>query len=717
MKMKKTIKLFLLLIITTSAAGQGRVYNEIPADKNYYAARFMEFSIDERAIRIHFKPSEKFKSTSATPAVLTLPLDQPFLHIAKDQPKVKYGLGSFHFRERPKKRCHELTLSDVRFSEELIVLQGDLCGNSFTMFLSSIAANTLDLRVRLTDTTYNRLTLVYKSTPEEQVFGMGEQYSHVNVRGHRVPVWVEEQGLGRGDQPITALANTRRAGGTQFTTSAPIPFYISTAKKAFLLGNRTHSAFDFRYTESIEIEVWDNQLSATFWQADEPLDLIEFYTEKTGRLPALPDWAYGAIINVQGGTDIVTARLDSLEAAGANISAIWATDWSGIRPTKLGSQLKWQWKADENRYPDFKNFCKKMNARGVKVLGYTNPYLQTDTEMFQEAQRKGYLVKNPEGTTYVIPYVSFELGIVDLTNPAAFEWLKNKIKTNMIDYGLSGWMADYGEWLPWDAVLHSGEHAGLYHNTSAVDWVRLNREAIQEAGVESEVAFFARCSFTGSNRYATFYWAADQMTYWKSNDGLPSVVPALLSSGISGMSVNHADIGGFASAKRGLFKILRNKELLKRYIELCAFTPVFRTHESILPEENAQVYDTPDLRNFYARFANIHEQLKPYLQENMKEATEKGYPLVRHLYLHYPDDKKVYNIQNQFLLGKDILVAPMVKEGGSSMEVYLPKGRWRHLFTGEKYNGGLKYKIETPLGKPAVFINLDSRWSDEFLKF
>lgn len=711
--MKNKILLF-ALIICCSACGVGvGLVTIAPKDKNYHSGLHYEFSMDERMINIFFKKSDKFTDVSNTPPALRLPLDQPFLKIAKDAPKVKYKYGSFKFSETPSEICNQLEIQNIDFSETTIVMQGDLCGTGFKMSLTIEQAQTLEMNIQLTDTTFNRLSLVCSSAPEEQIFGMGEQFSHVNLRGHRVPVWVEEQGVGRGDQPLTGLANSQMSGGDQFTTYAPMPFFISSFKKSFHLHNTTRSVFDFQYTNSMEIEVWDNQLSATIKQMDDPLDLIEHFTEKTGRLAALPEWAYGNILGIQGGMQVVIPQVDKLLDADVPISAIWIQDWCGKKETSLGSQLRWHWQADAKRYPNFKGFCEKMNKRGVAVLGYNNPFFTDSGSLFQTAKEQDFFVKNSLGEPYLIEMPGMDAYLIDLTNPAAFKWMKSVIKIKMIDVGLSGWMADYAEGLPWDAVLHSGVSPKEYHNLYPIEWARLNREVIQESGNEGKIAFFSRSSFTGGSAYSTFYWAGDQTTYWQENDGLPSVVPALLSSGMSGMSVNHADIGGFMSFKRmgGRVKIVRTEEMLKRWIELCAFTPIFRSHEGILPDDNIQVYDA-EMQEFYAKFARMHERLSPYIQEQMEAATEKGYPIVRHLYLHYPKDKNTYDLQQQFLLGKDIMVAPVVQKGAQSVDIYIPPGEWRHLLTGEVFSGGLNYKVNTPIGTPAVFVNTDSKWKN-----
>ncbi|PKA21918.1 alpha-glucosidase, partial [Leptospira sp. mixed culture ATI2-C-A1] len=246
------------------------------------------------------------------------------------------------------------------------------------------------------------------------------------------------------------------------------------------------------------------------------------------------DWAYGTLLGVQGGTEKVSAIVKQAKDAGNPITGLWIQDWCGRRVTNFGDQLKWRWYADETLYPDFKKFVKSMNDQNVHVLGYINPFLAaTDPKkkdddftnpLLTEAKTKGYLVKNQNGEDYLIENVGFPAYLVDLTNPVAVRWIKDLIKKNMIGVGLSGWMADFGEGLPYDAKLASGVDAKIYHNRYPVDWARINREAIKEAGMEGKIVFFTRAGYSYSNAYSTLFWEGDQMVSFGTNDGLPSSI-------------------------------------------------------------------------------------------------------------------------------------------------------------------------------------------------
>jgi alpha-glucosidase len=273
-------------------------------------------------------------------------------------------------------------------------------------------------------------------------------------------------------------------------------------------------------------------------------------------------------------------------------------------------------------------------------------------------------------------------------------------------------MADYGEWLPMDAKLFSGVSAFDYHDQYAVDWARVNREAIREAGREGDIVFFNRSGALGSAKYSTLFWAGDQMVSWGQNDGLPSAICAMVTSGLSGISINHTDIGGYTTVDNALLKVKRDEELLKRWIEFAAFTPVYRTHEGLKPESNVQIYSSDSILRFFARFGRIHWGLRDYFKELNKESASQGIPIVRALLLEFPNDTLTYSIKDQFMLGPDLLVAPVITRGAVSRSVYFPEGQWINIWTKEKVEGNSTHIVSAPIGSPPVYIRQNSQWTD-----
>jgi len=340
----------------------------------------------------------------------------------------------------------------------------------------------------------------------------------------------------------------------------------------------------------------------------------------------------------------------------------------------------------------------------VRFLGYINPFMAIEKGLYEYAAREGYCVKDKEGKDYLVTITTFPAAMIDFTNPKAYDWYKGILKGNMIALGMGGWMADFGEYLPPDAVLYSGEDPERMHNKWPSIWARMNREAIEECGVQDEVFFFTRAGYTETIRYSTMMWNGDQHVDWSVDDGLPSVIPATLSLAMSGYGITHSDIGGYTT----IMNMTRGKELLMRWAEMNAFSPLMRSHEGNQPSRNVQYDSDEELLAQIARTTRIHIRLKDYLKAAVAEETEKGTPVMRPLFYHY-DEADAYTEQTEYLLGRDILVAPILKEGHQSRMVYLPKDEWVHLFTGEEFSGGV-WEVQAPMGRPPVFIRRSSKW-------
>ena len=459
---------------------------------------------------------------------------------------------------------------------------------------------------------------------------------------------------------------------------------------------------------------------------DTPLDIIETFTEYTGRMQPLPDWVNnGAIAGMQGGTEKVLNAFAALKALQVPVSAFWLQDWVGNRPTLLGTQLWWNWVLNENQYPGWSDMVAQLKSEDVRVMTYISPFLVDVSELqnydgssenlFKIARDRGFLVKDSEGNPFRITDLS--AGLVDLSNPDAREWYKGIIKTNVIGAGASGYMADFGEALPFGAVLDSGESPGQYHNKYPEEWQRLNKEAVAELNRTGDIVFFTRSGHSKTPGLTPLIWAGDQMASWDENDGLKSAITALLSSGLSGMSITHNDIGGWFAFSNQLLsvEILRTRELLFRWTEMNAFTAVYRTHEGVAPVANTQFYTDDETYAHFATFAKVYAALAFYRSVLMQEAAEKGYPLVRHPFLHYPNDSRAYELRYQWMLGEDIMVAPVTDQGQTSVSVYLTEGSWTHIWTQRNFVGGTDHIINAPLGQPPVFYKTGGAVGAQFI--
>jgi alpha-glucosidase len=194
------------------------------------------------------------------------------------------------------------------------------------------------------------------------------------------------------------------------------------------------------------------------------------------------------ILGVQGGTKTVLNKAFSMLDAGAKVCAVWCQDWCGENRTAMGKQVWWNWEVDEKLYPGLREAIARLRERGVRFLAYINPYLVKDSRLYNECREKGWLITRQDGTIYHIKSTTFDAGMLDLTNPDTVRFIKDVlIKQNMLDLGISGWMADFGEYLPVDCVLHEGNPARM-HNLWPVLWAKINREAIEEYGARDVIA-------------------------------------------------------------------------------------------------------------------------------------------------------------------------------------------------------------------------------------
>ncbi len=564
------------------------------------------------------------------------------------------------------------------------------------------------------DAAINRIWIRVAAEEGEHVWGGGEQMSYFDMRGRRFPLWTSEPGVGRDKTTeITFKADvTGKSGGDYWNTNYPQPTYLSSQRYALHVETTAYSAFDFRRDDFHEIEIWAVPDRIELTARPTFISLVEAMTERFGRQPPLPEWVYGgAIIGLKDGANSFE-RLERIIAAGTKVSGLWCEDWVGLRHTSFGARLFWDWKANEDRYPALRQRIAELEDRGIRFLGYVNPYLAVDGSLFPEAEAAGYFATDENGSTALVDFGEFNCGVVDFTNPEAAAWFAERVVgQNMIDYGLSGWMADFGEYLPIDVKLANGVDAKIMHNAWPTLWAEVNARAVESRGKTGEILFFMRAGFTGVQKHCPLLWAGDQSVDFTRHDGLVTVISGALSSGLLGNAYHHSDIGGYTS----LFGNVRTAELIMRWAEMGAFTPVMRTHEGNRPRDNLQIDQDPQVLAHFARMTQVYVHLVPYLKSLVAEASTQGLPVQRPLFLHFEDDPRTYAVQDAYLYGADLLVAPVSQAGKTEWSTYLPAGaEWVHVWTAETFAGGRDVTVPAPFGQPPVFYRAGSQFEELF---
>ena len=496
-----------------------------------------------------------------------------------------------------------------------------------------------------------------------------------------------------------------------------------------------------------------------FVAASRHLAAVESLTAFVGRQRPLPEWAdKGAIIGLQGGTEHVRAITEQLQQAGVPIAALWLQDWTGSRKTIFGQRLWWNWELDDS-YKDWRELREQLSAvKGaagpIRLLRYVNPMFSnvlvagknTTSPQFQIAMAESFLVVQSEpaaeNTPHLVKVAGFDAALLDLTNPRAREWMRDEVLRSEVlgDRALGsnsnggsgsggassltmsdGWMADFGEAIPCHGVrLHDGTPPCTHHNEFPVEWARLNVDAARGAGAENDVLIL-RSGFTTSPRVAPLFWLGDQLHTWDEHDGIASTVTATLSGGFSGFALTHSDAGGYNGFVLWIAQLLvgariaRTRELLTRWVELCAFSgAVFRTHEGLIPEFNHRVWSDRESIQHFRRFALIFAAFRPYRRQLMEEAASRGWPIVRHPVLHYPTDATLLADKAEheggtgriweFMLGADWLIVPVLTPRATDVRAYVPEGEWVSLWCeGGTIHGPAWQSVPAPIGAPAVY--------------
>jgi len=643
--------------------------------------------------------------------ILTHTRRSPCVELGRGEDAIKQSKGRFWLRSR---RDSRIFLRSFKIVES----DGDFAVIDFEGMLS-MAVREREGRIRLSfsryDSSINRFRLRIAARPDESIFGCGERYSRLDLKRRRVDLWVRERGPGGGLGLRSSFARRHGAGGDMRASAKPILAFASTDGYWCAVDAAAYSSFEFRRV-STSIESWSVPREVVIGLKPDAASSVADMSAFLGRAPPPPAWAFdGAWLGTSGGIEALERALGAVREAGAAVAAVWVPDWCGIASAAGRPRAASEWRADESLYPRLAEEIAALRSKGVRFIGRVDPYLSPEGSLGAEASARGYCVKDREGRDYLVPAHASPVAMIDLTNPAAFAWIKAVIARDMIGAGMSAWAADGGELLPADAILSSGESGAEAHDRWPLLWAKANREAIEEAGRASEAFFFSRSSWLGAARYAMAFACGDQLPVLEGAMGLEGAVAAALSSCFSGAAPWHSEAGGGTDACRSR----RSGETLARWIEAAAFTPVLRTSARGRrgargrKAADAMPWSDPLALEVFARMSQAFASLKPYHLAVASETADRGLPPIRHPWMHYQGDPATRRLERQYLYGRDLMVAPTLAAGASLTDLYLPDDEWVHLWTSRTFRGG-DVSIESPPGYPAVFYRASSTFAPLF---
>lgn len=422
--------------------------------------------------------------------------------------------------------------------------------------------------------------------------------------------------------------------------------------------------------------------------------LTEF-TALTGRQPLPPLWALGYITSKYGyhTQDETLGVVDTLKSHGYPVDGVVLDLYWYGKETDMG-RLEW----NPRQWPDHKGMLDSLKRMGINTVLISQPYINKigAIDNYNLLDSLGLLTKDANGVTNDVTTWVGEAGMFDVANPATREWLWNRLK-QLTAEGVAGWWGDLGEpeVHPTTIVHANGETAEQFHNNYGNVWSSLIYNGLRKDFPEMRPLLMMRGGTAGLQKYGVMPWTTDVSRSW---GGLQPQIKLMLSSGLSGLGYMSSDIGGFAVDPEHP----TDPELYIRWLEMGAFTPTLRTHAQEKPEP----YHYPEYEDISRKYIKMRYEWLPYNYTLAYENAAFGWPLARPLNFRGDNPGEKYaKIEDEYLWGDDVLVAPVMKQGATSREVTFPAGEWYDFFNPElKFKGGTTEMVKAPLDVLPLFV-------------
>lgn len=527
----------------------------------------------------------------------------------------------------------------------------------------------------------------FESNPFEKIYGMGQyQQEKMNLKGCNLEL---------------AHRNSQ----------ASVPFYVSSLGYGFLWHNAAIGEVHFGLNTTEWVAESTRQLDYWITAGDTPAEIEENYAEVAGKAPMMPEYGLGfwqCKLRYYNQEQVIRiAEEYKKREIPLDVLVIDYFHWP-----RCGD-----YRFDEEYFPNPKEMVERLHELGIETMVSVWPQVDTRSENYEEMKQQGLLVKINSGIDVQMLFDGNNV-FMDATNPRTREYVWGKIKKNYADLGINAFWLDEAEpefaTYDFDNYRYYAGPVAEKGNIYPREYARLFYEG-QRANGQKEIVNLIRCAWVGSQKYGALVWSGD---IFSSYEDLRKQICAGLHMGLAGIPWWTTDIGGFHG---GVTEDEGFRELLIRWFQFGTFCPVMRIHGSRLPftplvNKAGEVREKTGADNeiwsfgeeaypVLRKFIGIRERMRDYTRELMRQAHEKGSPVMRTLFYEFPADDNCWDITDSYMFGPDILVAPVVHEGARSRQVYLPKdAEWVLAGSGKRYEGGKSYEIEAPIETLPVFL-------------
>ena len=531
-----------------------------------------------------------------------------------------------------------------------------------------------------------RLSMRFVSNPDEKIYGMGQyQQPYLNLKG-------------------TDLEMAQR------NSQASVPFALSSLGYGFLWNNPAVGRVMF----GKNITTWEaySTKALDYWitAEDSPAKIEEAYASVTGTVPMMPEYAMGfwqCKLRYQTQEELLeVAREYKRRGLPISVIVIDYFHWP----------LQGDWKFDEKYWPDPDAMIKELKEMGIELMVSIWPTVDYRSENFEEMKEKGYLIRTERGFRIAMDFQGNTIHY-DATNPKARDFVWKKAKENYYDKGIKVFWLDEAEpeYTVYDFEnyrYHLGPNVQVGNIYPAM-YAKTFFDGMKAEGQENVINLL-RCAWAGSQRYGALVWSGDIHSSFSS---LRNQLAAGLNMGIAGIPWWTTDIGGFHGGNPDDPAF---RELLVRWFAYGTFCPVMRLHgyreplkEPIGTEGGALCVSGADNEvwsfgeesyEICKTYLAMREKMKPYITRLMMDAHEKGSPVMRPLFYDFAEDKHAWEVEDEYMFGPDVLVAPVLYEGVTKRRVYLPEGAaWKNIWDEQVFEGGQFLEVDAPIDKIPVF--------------